>query len=319
MAGARSFDELLETLRSFQESRTLMTGLELGVFSAVEPRASAAEVAARTGTDPRAMGILLHALVALGALAKEEGRFRCTPGGQGLARARGGLMHTVNRWETWGTLTASVKAGTAQTPEPTARNQAWTEDFIAAMDARARAVAPGVARQVDLDGVARMLDVGGGSGYFAIAFAQAAPDLRAVVLDQPAVLPITLRHIQAAGLQDRITVQPGNLNEDDLGEGFDLVLLSAICHMLDEVENQDLFVRAGRALRSGGRVVIRDFLLEPDRTGPREAALFALNMLVGTRSGNVYTQAEYAAWLEAAGFGSVTRPGAGDLLVAMKC
>jgi len=318
MATARSFEALTETLRGFQDSRILMTGLELGVFGAVEPPAAVAEVAGRTGTEPRAMGMLLHALVALGALEKADGRFQCTPGGAGLGRAREGLMHTVNRWETWGTLTACVKAGTARNPGPTARDEGWTEAFIAAMDARARLVAPGVARAVDLGGVARMLDVGGGSGFFSIAFAQAAPALEAVVLDQPGVLPITLRHIQAAGLQDRITVRPGNLTEDALGEGFDLVLLSAVCHMLDEAENQDLLVRVGRALRPGGRVVIRDFLLEPDRTGPREAALFALNMLVGTRSGNVYTEAEYAAWLEAAGMGGIRRPGGVDLLVAVK-
>ena len=167
-------------------------------------------------------------------------------------------------------------------------------------------------------GATRMLDVGGGSGIFAIALAELAPELQVEVLDLPAVLPITLRHIKAAGLQERITVRAGNLAKDDLGEGFDLVLLSAIGHMLEEADNEDLFRRVGQALVPGGRVIVRDFLLEPDRTGPKEAALFALNMLVGTRSGNVYTEEEYRGWMGQAGLLRVTRPAGEDLWVAEK-
>jgi predicted O-methyltransferase YrrM len=295
-----------------------MTALEMDVFSAVEPSASAEDVAIRTGADPRAMAMLLHALVALGALAKREGRFMNTPTSRTFGQARKGLLHTVNRWQTWGTLTACVRAGTAQSAPPMERDPGWTEDFIEAMDARARDQAPALALQVEAARATRMLDVGGGSGIFAIAFAQAAPGLRVEVLDLPAVLPITRRHIQEAGLQDRITLRAGDLVKDELGSGFDLVLLSAICHMLDEAENQDLFRRVGQALVPGGRVIVRDFLLEPDRAGPREAALFALNMLVGTRSGNVYTEEEYQAWMGASGLGRITRLGAEDLLVAEK-
>ena len=194
----------------------------------------------------------------------------------------------------------------------------WTEAFIAAMDAKARTLAPALVRQLNLSTAARMLDVGGGSGQFAIAFAQAAPGLRVDVLDLTTVLPITKRHVRDAGLQDRIQLRAGDLCEDDLGEGYDLVLLSAICHMLGEHQNQDLFRRVARALRHGGRVIIRDFLLDPDRTGPREAALFALNMLVGTRSGNVYTEDEYRHWLTGVGLSRISRLEGEDLLIAEK-
>jgi len=128
------------------------------------------------------------------------------------------------------------------------------------------------------------------------------------VLDLEPVLPIAAGHIRAAGLERRISLRAGDLRAGSLGEGYDLVLVSAICHMLGEDENRDLLARCARALAPGGRVAIREFILDPDRAGPPTAALFALNMLVGTARGNTYTEAEYRSWLEQAGFQEITRP-----------
>jgi hypothetical protein len=109
------------------------------------------------------------------------------------------------------------------------------------------------------------------------------------------------------------------LTVDEFGKGYDLILLSAICHMFDPEQNQDLFGHCYRALERGGRIVIRDFILEPDKTAPKWVALFAINMLVGTKSGSTYTEAEYKAWLTGARFQSITRiEPAGDLIVATR-
>jgi hypothetical protein len=115
--------------------------------------------------------------------------------------------------------------------------------------------------------------------------------------------------------------RPGDLRKDALGSGFDLVLVSSICHMLDPGENRDLLRRAFAALSPGGRVVVSDFLLAEDRTSPRQAALFSINMLVGTVAGDCYTEGEYASWLREAGFGEVVRrdlPGPASLVLGTK-
>ena len=91
--------------------------------------------------------------------------------------------------------------------------------------------------------------------------------------------------------------------------------------MLGPEGNLDLLARAARALAPGGRGVIQDFILEPDRTRPRQAVLFALNMLVGTEAGSTYTEEEYASWLRAAGLGAVSRiqlPSPADLMVGVR-
>jgi predicted O-methyltransferase YrrM len=141
------------------------------------------------------------------------------------------------------------------------------------------------------------------------------------VLDVPEVLPLTQEYIRKAGLADRVHTRPGDMLHDHLGEGYDVILLSAICHMFSPEENRGLFQRAGAALARGGKLVVQDFILEPDKTAPRFAALFALNMLVGTRAGSSYSEPEYADWLGQAGFGEIRRvrlPGPSGLMIATR-
>jgi len=302
----------------------LLAAVELDLFTAVGQGCSAREAAARLDTNPRATEALLNALVAVGALIKKSGVFQNTPEtaryltDSSPDNQRPSLMHTVNVWKAWITLTDCVRKGTAVMPPGVeARDAQWTESFIAAMHSNAETAAGPVVREVGTEGVRRLLDVGGGSGAYAIAFAKASPVLHAEVLDLEPVTRIAQKHIRQADLQNRITTKVGDLTKDELGSGYDLVLLSAICHMLGPEENQDLLGRCCRALRPGGRIVIRDFILEPDKTAPKGAALFALNMLVATRNGSTYTEAEYTSWLQQAGFSHVRRPDpSGDLLIA---
>jgi cyclopropane fatty-acyl-phospholipid synthase-like methyltransferase len=189
------------------------------------------------------------------------------------------------------------------------------------MHRNARARAPLVVSAVGTEGVSRMLDVGGGSGAYSIAFASAKENLQVDLLDLAEVLPITQGHIASAGLAGRIRTRPGDLRAGQLGAGYDLVLVSAICHMLGADENRDLVKRCFQALAPKGRLVIQDFILEPDKTAPKSAALFALNMLVGTQGGSTYTEAEYADWLGEAGFDDVRHvrlPGPSGLIIGRR-
>jgi cyclopropane fatty-acyl-phospholipid synthase-like methyltransferase len=189
------------------------------------------------------------------------------------------------------------------------------------MHRNARARAPLVVRAVGTEGVNRMLDVGGGSGAYSIAFASAKENLQVDLLDLAEVIPIAQSHIENAGLAGRIRTRLGDLRSDKFGEGYDLVFVSAICHMLGADENKDLLKRCFKALAGKGRVVIQDFILEPDKSAPKSAALFALNMLVGTQAGSTYTEAEYAAWLIEVGFQEVRHvrlPGPSGLIVATR-
>lgn len=322
-------DPLLQAIRAFQESRAILTAIELDVFSAVAAgNRTARDVAARIDADERATGMLLNALVALRLLEKEGARFANTPtaarylseGGPDDSRAA--LMHTVHLWTTWSRLTDAVRAGAAPPhAESTERAASWTEAFIAAMHKNARERAAAVVRAVGAGTVRTMLDVGGGSAAYSIEFARAVPQLRADVLDVPTVIPIAERHIAAAGLQDRVRTRSGDLRTDRLGEDYDVVLVSAICHMLSPEENRDLLARCRAAAAPGGRIIVQDFILDASKTAPKSGALFALNMLVGTRSGSAYSEQEYVDWLREAGFGAIEHvrlPGPTGLMIGVR-
>jgi (2Fe-2S) ferredoxin/SAM-dependent methyltransferase len=316
-------DALNEKIRAYQASRSVLTALELDVFSAVGEGGSGAEVANRIPADARALEMLLNALAAIGLLTKKDGVFHNTAA---VARyfARGskddqreGLLHNVNIWHRWSTLTEVVRTGK---PVPLAQDGSpeWTKNFIAGMEQHAKARAPEVVRAIGVKGVRRVLDLGGGSGIYSSAFAKASPDLRCVILDLPEVVPLTKGYIERAGVQSQVDVRAGDMLQDELGDGYDLVMLNAICHMFSPAQNQDLFRRALKALAPNGRLLVQDFILNPDKTGPPHAALFSLNMLVGTDGGATYGEDEYASWMRAAGFSGIERlplTGPTDLIV----
>jgi predicted O-methyltransferase YrrM len=328
-------DDLQKQIKGFQESRVLLTAVELDIFSAVGSGADAGTIAESLGTDPRATEALLNALVALQVLEKEAGVFRNAPmvarylaaGGKDDSRAA--LLHTAHLWPRWSTLTDCVRQGTSVVGKEgkpggasdTSDEDEWTTAFIAAMHKNASFRAPIVVGSLDLDGVERILDLGGGSGAYSLAFARALPELRAEIVDRPAVVRIARRHIEEAGLAERVTARVGDLRDDKYGSDYDLLFMSAICHMNSPEENLAMFRKAFEALSPSGRLVIQDFILDADKTGPRTGALFALNMLVGTSAGSSYSIEEYKNWLQSVGLKKVQQirlPGPTDLLVAQR-
>lgn len=314
-------ESLNTAARAFQESRLLLTAIELDVFTAIGDGSNAAEVAACRQIDARATEMLLNALVACDLLTKHDGVFRNTAvAAEHLAGpGRMAWLHMVHLWQNWSTLTEAIRQGTATMgADRRARSTEWTDAFIAAMHRSATERAALVVEAVGVKGLRRLLDVGGGSGAYSIAFAEAAPELRADLLDLEPVTRIARRHIVDAGLADRVQLRVGDLRWDWLGEAYDVVFVSAICHMFGSEENRDLIRRCSKACAPGGRVVIQDFVLSADKTAPKFAALFSLNMLVGTAHGSDYSEQEYAEWMQAAGLRHVTHlsmPPPADLMI----
>lgn len=321
-------DDLNVMIRGFQDSRVVLSALELDVFNAIGEGATAVDVAKKIGGDARATETLLNALVALNLLVKKGGSFSNTPTAMRYFTAgskddaRLALMHLVSLWNRWATLTDAVKQGTAvRYDEHVDRAEEWTKAFIAAMHRNASERAPIVTAASGAAAAKRVIDIGGGSGAYSIAFAKANENLTAEVFDLPNVLPLTSEYIRSAGVESRVTTKPGDLRVDSFGSGFDLALISAVCHMLSPDENRDLLKRVHASLESGGRAVIQEFILDDDKTSPKSAAMFSINMLVGTKAGASYSEAEYTQWLNEAGFADVRRlrlPGPTGLMVGTK-
>ncbi|MFO7654890.1 MAG: methyltransferase [Candidatus Krumholzibacteriia bacterium] len=308
-------------MTGYQDSAILLTAGALGVLAALGdpqrpghpgPGRTAVELARARQLDPRALEVLLLALVPAGVLERgDDGRFRLRedvaplvlPDGEGSMAAI--LEHNFHLMKRWAHLDSVVRTGEPVPREEGKRPPEELRAFILGMkDISIRSSAE-VADVVDLSGGLRLLDVGGGPGTASITFARRFPDLHCVVFDLPEVVPIARDEIAAAGLEHRIDVVAGDFHTDRLGHGFDVVYLSNIIHSLSPAETGKLFAHAAHALNDGGRIVVKDFFLDDSRTEPAQAARFAVNMLVGTREGKSYTWTETRMVLEAVGFGDL--------------
>jgi (2Fe-2S) ferredoxin/predicted O-methyltransferase YrrM len=316
-------ERLDQMIRGFMPSRCLLTALELDIFTAVGDGANSEQIGARVHANARAVAMLLNALASLGLLAKSGDDYRNTPESarffvQGSKdNHRNGLLHTANIWHRWSTLTDAVRRG-ARIPIDGDANPEWTPNFIAGMQRNARDRAPLVVKALGTESVRRILDLGGGSGAYSIAFAKASPAVKCEILDLPEVVPLTAEYVNRAGVSAQVVLRAGHMLHGNLGSGYDIVMLNAICHMFSEKQNMEIFRRARQALAPGGRLVVQDFILNPDKAGPQQAALFSLNMLVGTEEGAAYNESEYTGWMKAAGLNEVRRiklPGPADLIV----
>lgn len=186
------------------------------------------------------------------------------------------------------------------------RTEAFAESFTAAMDCRGRVLAPPLADVVAGHDVRRLLDVGGGSGVYAIAIAEACPAMRATVLEAAPVDAIARRTIAAAGLADRVSVATADMFQASWPTDHDAHLFSNVLHDWDEPECRELLARSAAALPAGGRILVHDMFLDDDKSGPLWAAEYSA-LLATVTQGRLYSAAEIAGWLAPLGLEIASR------------
>ena len=308
------FRELARINGGYAEARILQAGVTLGLFDHLDASGrSAAAVATAGGTDARATELLLNALVAMRLVRKDGDLFKETEVARTFLRSdaptsyAGFVRFDASLWPLWGNLAETVRTGQpARRPDMFQSSPEDAARFIDGMASlvQARGDARVLADTLDLTGVRRVLDVGGGPGTYAIELCRRHPALRATIFDLPGTLAVARRHVDASGVADRIELAAGDYLRDPLPAGHDLVFLSNIVHGEDEDTNRALMRKLHAALAPGGRLMIKDHVTDESGTSPAPAAIFSIAMLLFTR-GRDYAYAEIRDWLEAAGFARV--------------
>jgi len=310
---------LMSDITGFMKSRVILTGAELDIFTRLDGSPETLSgLVKTTGFNRRSLARLLDALAGLGFLGKKDGVYSLTEKGGLLSSGRPGsvlpmVLHMSRVWETWGDLSSMVRKGMGGKHKHTDRTDpAALAAFIGAMDVVGRDLSEEIAASYDAGPCKKLLDVGGASGTYTIAFLRRYPLLDATIFDLDSVIPMARARMDVEGLTGRVSFVAGDFYRDDLPGGHDLVLLSAIIHQNDSQENIALYRSAFNALVPGGKILIRDHVMEEDRTAPVPGTLFAINMLVNTRGGNTYTFKEIRKDLNAAGFKDIRLLRTGD-------
>jgi precorrin-6B methylase 2 len=310
MAKSWTADELVELVRGFQPACVIIAAAELDVFTLLhDTPTDAAGLAARLHGDPRATAVLLDALAALGLLTKQNDRY-AAPDNVAAVLSEGGshsmlgmTRHMGTCLRRWDQLARVVLTGRPAERRPGLHGpEGDTAAFIRAMHEISEPVAAGLIASLGPLQFNHVLDLGGASGTWTIPLLRQNPRAKATIFDLPDVLPMTARLMEKVGLADRVRLAAGDFYADPLPAGADLAWVSAIVHQNSREQNRAMFAKIQAALVPGGRILIRDIVMDASRTRPVMGALFAVNMLVATTAGGTFTFEELQGDLQAAGF-----------------
>lgn len=312
---ATDLGDVFDALTSYQRTAALKAAIELDVFTAIGAGSTTPDaLATRTGASARGLRALCSRLVADGFLTSADGHYGLAPAAAMFLDRRsdvffGSAVTFITSpaiVEGFNRLTEAVRrGGTALGADHTLapEHPVWVE-FARAMGPLARVTGRLLANLLDAQKGApcKVLDIAAGHGSYGITLLEANPQAHVVALDWASVLAVARENAATAGVAARFETRPGSAFEVDWGTGYDLVLLPNFLHHFDEAGCRDVLRRAHAALAPGGRVVIVEFVPNPDRVSPPDAAGFALTMLATTPAGDAYTFEEYATMLGATGF-----------------
>lgn len=287
------------------------------VFTHLEAGADTASLlAARAGISERGARTLLDGLVSLGLVEVHDGRYRNSPDAatylvegkpqclSDFARLKMGHMGALSD------LPEVVRAGEPLTNAvvEVADNPHW-ERLVTAIAAQSAPVAVIAAETLGLAdaGEISILDVGGGSGVYSATWLRLNPAARATQLDWRPINAIAGRRLADQGVADRFTCLDGDFHTTDFGTAaYDVAVYSHIAHQESPEDNVEIFARLRDALKPGGTLVVNDYVVADDRSGPPFALVFGAEMLLKSRHGGTWRRADYQSWLTKAGFTDVT-------------
>lgn len=288
---------------------SLFTHLEAGVHTAVQ-------LAAKAGISERGAQTLLDGLVSLGLVELRDGEYHNSveaatflvegkhAGLSGFAKLKatemGKLVSLLDVFRTGGPLTDAMVE--------VADNPHWEEvvPAIAAQSVPAATVAADILGLAEA-GEISILDIGGGSGIYSAIWLELNPAARSTQLDWGPVNTIARRLLKERDVADRFTCVDGDFHTIDFGvAAYDVAVYSHVAHQEGPEDNVAIFAKARGALRPGGTLVVCDYVVDDDRSGPPFPLIFASEMLLKSKKGGTWRQADYRAWLVEAGFDDVS-------------
>jgi len=313
-------EKILQTGMAFWPAKTLLSAIELGLFTELERGPQPLEpLRERLGLHPRSARDFFDTLVALGFLQRHDERYANTPEtalflDRGKPSYVGGILEMANSrlYPSWGHLTEGLRTGKPQNElksggvgffETVYAEPARLEQFLAAMSGISRGANMAIARQFPWQQYRTFVDVGTAQGDLAVQIALANPQLRGIGFDLPEVGPIFERYVRVMNVADRVVFQAGSFFERDI-PAADVVLMGHILHDWDLPTKQMLIAKAYAALPPGGALVVYESIIDDDRSKNAFGLMMSLNMLIETPGGFDFSGADCAGWMLEAGFSS---------------
>ena len=301
----KNVQDIVDLASAYYGSAVLFAAIDCDVFARVEKGEFAADV-------PRGMRLLLDACVAEELLEKRDGKYFNTQAAKAAlipgspADLTKAIRYNRDVYPAWGRLAELAKTGKpVERPEiHLGEDAARTKAFAASMFGRAMGIGKGIVPMLEIPAGARILDLAGGPGAYAILMCQANPGATCVTVDLKAISAEAAGYVAKFGLSDRIECRAGDYHSDEYeAESYDVVTIFGALHQESPEQIVDILRRARRALKKGGRLFVLDMMTDATHTAPKFSALFAVNMALTTENGWVFSDEELKGWMREAGFG----------------
>jgi len=313
-------EKILQTGLAFWASKSLLSAIEMGVFSELANGPEKFDVlSGRLGLHPRAASDFLDTLVSLGFLQRQGDSYSNTPETDlFLDRKKpsyvGGILEMANHrlYPFWGHLTEALRTGLPQNEvrgggaglfETLYADPARLKEFLKAMSAMSHGANMTIAKKFPWTNYKTFVDVGTAQGDLAVQVALANPHLRGMGADLAEVAPIFEEYAAAVGVAERLTFTPLDFFKQDFPKA-DVVLMGHILHDWDLPTKKMLIRKAYEALPPGGAFIVYEAIIDDDRSKNAFGLMMSLNMLIETPGGFDYTGADCAGWMKEAGFTS---------------
>ena len=300
--------------KCYQASQVLYTAIEYDIFSLLEEPKTAKEVSEEIDTDFELTNKFLDALAALQLLSEIDGKYTNTT----LARTflvkdgpfyQGNLVNLyATAYDAWPKLGQALKDGGIP-QKPDEKKGAFDKGFILSMaEASTRGPLHRVVKKVrdipEFKSARKLLDLGGGHGLYAIAFAQLNPELEAIVFDLPPVVEVTSEFISQYGMEERVQVMAGDFDSDEFGEGYDVIFVSHSGFYHTNETIHELLEKTYEALNKGG-ILISNHWMTDDGKSSATFALWHLWLSILRYPHHVYSKDEFSDLLKEKMFSDV--------------
>ncbi len=306
---------LQKLVRAYRESATLIAAIELGLFSKVASGANTIDrIAGALDLTANNAERIVDACVALGLLQRDGDRLGNAPDVErflveGSTHYAGPwMLFTRPDWEDWNRLADHLRdkrppvvlGGYAEGFGVEAARKYHEATYSIGLGSGRR-----FARQVDLSKRRRILDLGGGSGAYCIAIAQAHPHIQATVFDLPPVVEVAREFIASHGLSERIATHAGDFTRDPFPAGADVIIMASNLPQYSSANIRLVSSKAAAALAPGGEFHLVGEMLDSDRKGPPDPALWALAETLVRSEGRAHSVADCIGYLTEAGLEKV--------------
>lgn len=309
-----SLGHINQIIRAHRKSSVLFSAFELGIMDKIGVTfKSAQEISSELGLSVEGLKRLLSVLCAFEILEKSQDMYRFTDGHHKMFDPSSDdyigdlIRHEIHLQKRWLQLSEGIKSGLPIKKTNEIRPTEDTQRFIKAMANIGQRTAPITLDKIHFEGNEHVLDLGGGPGKYMKQLCEKHPKMQVTLFEKPETIEAAKQLLKNHKLFNHMHFRDGDIFKDDVGKEYDVIFISNVVHIYGFDEIRTMLNKCYQALNPSGRILVKDYFLEKNKTGPEYATLFSLHMFLSTDQGRCYSENEFYDLMKQTGFKKGTK------------